>query len=382
MSKVVILQRVVPSYRMPVYRRLWRELGWPVAYGRNLSTEGMQMEREAPFLRGYDFRTTRSSVIRVPVSEIIRDLKPDVIIAEGALRLTSTWELLARRKLMGGPKVFFWSIGYNPAKAKDPAAPGSGQWIYPAVYKYADGCLTYGRDGRAFLLPRLGGKPVFVAHNSIDMDFIRHVRDKTPALPRRGFPELVSVSRLTAGKEYVRLVDAFHIILKSFPDAHLTIIGDGPERDTIMRAAGGELDKHIHLTGASYDEAEVAGHMNRADAFVMTGRVGLAINHALGYNLPVISYQRTGLGPFHGSEITHLQPGVTGYEVCGYDANTFAEEVVLRFRETPDLRAKHKPLIEDYVARNLSIDFMVQGFKAINEHLRKSEGLPAAQYAN
>lgn len=363
---------------MPIFEKLWRELGWTVAYGSNLSAEGMKMESQAPFLRGYKFRKGPGTSLLVPVGKILRDLKPDAIIAEGALRMSSSWELLVRRKLLGGPKVFFWSIGHNPAKAKKPGERGSGQWKYPALYRFADGCLTYGNDGRAFLQPRIGGKPVFVAYNSVDMQKIFLARDNIAALPRRGFPELVSVSRLTPGKEYVKLVQAFHIILQSYPTAQLTIIGDGPDLEAIKQAAGAELGKRIHLLGACYDENEVAPHMNRADAFVMTGRVGLAINHALGYNLPVICFQRTDDGPYHGSEITHLREGITGYEVKGYDSRLFADQVVSLFRRMPDFKVRHRDGIEQYVAENMSIDLMASGFRAIDSHLRElEEGLSA-----
>jgi glycosyltransferase involved in cell wall biosynthesis len=372
MPNVVILQRVVPSYRLAIYERLWTELGWTVAYGRNLGTDGMSLQNQAPFLKGFDFLETRLGMIKVPVDQIIRDLKPDAIIAEGALRMSSTWELIARRKFAGGPKLYFWSIGYNASRSAEAGAKLSRQWLYPTTFRHADGCLTYGPDGQAFLEPRLGGKPVFVAHNSIDMDYIRKFRDATPALPRRGFPELVSVGRLTPGKDFVTLVKSFHLILRQFPDAHLTIIGDGPDHEALRKASAPELDRRIHLTGALYDESGIAGHMNRADAFVIAGRVGLAINHALGYNLPVICFRRTAKGPFHGSEITHLKQGVTGYMVEDYDAAAFADEVVTLFRARRDIKARHRDSIEAYVGENLSVDLMVGGFHKINAHLHST----------
>ena len=79
MPNVVILQRVVPPYRMPLYERLWQEFGWTVAYGSNLSAEGMRMEREAPFLRGYNFSRWPFNFTSVPLSTIIDDLKPDQV---------------------------------------------------------------------------------------------------------------------------------------------------------------------------------------------------------------------------------------------------------------------------------------------------------------
>jgi glycosyltransferase involved in cell wall biosynthesis len=202
------------------------------------------------------------------------------------------------------------------------------------------------------------------------MDEIRVLRDTVPGLPRRGFPELVSVGRLTAGKDPVTLVQAFHLFLRDFPGAHLTIIGDGPELAAVRAAAGAELDGSIHLEGAIYRESDVARHMKRADAFVMTGRVGLAINHALGYGLPTICFRRGENGPFHGSEIAHLQEGVTGYLVDEVSAAAFARDTAALFRAKPELKLMHRAPIDEYVRANLSVSRMVGGFRSIDRHLR------------
>jgi glycosyltransferase involved in cell wall biosynthesis len=369
MPKVVILQRVVPNYRMPLYKRIWEDLGWSIAFGENLSTEGMNLKSSAPFLHGFQFVNSKMGIIKVPVNEILTKLKPDAVIAEGALRLTSTWQLLARRNFFKGPKVYFWSTGYNTEKGLEKRETIPSQWIYPAAFRHADGCLTYGDDGATFLQPRVGRKPVFIAHNSIDMDEIKRFRDNVAALPRRGFPELVSVSRLTEGKEFVKLVQAHLLLLKTFPSAKLTIIGEGPTRASVEKAAGQELGRSIFLTGAIYDEGVTAGYMNRADAFVMTGRVGLAINHAFGYGLPVVCFRRTDTGPFHGSEITHLKDGTTGFFAEDYDVQEFADKLKLLFQSDPNLKTTMRKSIESYVATHMSIDRMMQGFIDIKNHL-------------
>jgi glycosyltransferase involved in cell wall biosynthesis len=372
MPKVLILQRVVPSYRMKLFKRIWDELGWSIAFGKNLSTEGMSLKSDEPFLHGFQFTKSNFGMIKVPLDEILTKLKPDAVIAEGALRLSSTWQLLARRRFFNGPKVYFWGTGYNTVKGLEDRGRIPSQWIYPATFRHADGCLTYGDDGYSFLQPRVGRKPVFIAHNSIDMDEIKHFRDKVEPLPRRGFPELVSLSRLTEAKEFVKLVHAHLLLLKTFPTAKLTIIGEGSARISIEKAAGEELGRSIFLTGAIYDESVTARYMNRADAFVMTGRVGLAINHALGYDLPAVCFRRTISGPFHGSEITHLKEGTTGFFVDDYNVTKFSDKLKLLFQSDPNLKANMQKNIQAYVKTHMSIDRMMQGFTNIQTHLLAS----------
>src|SRR5688572_26877026 len=121
MARVVVLQRIVPSYRMPVFRRLADELGWKIVFGRNMPSDNLALGSGEPFLHPVDFKPwSRSGSSRyvVPTRQILDTFKPDAIIAEGALGLTSTWELGARRAL-GGPLLLFWTIGYDPNRPRD-----------------------------------------------------------------------------------------------------------------------------------------------------------------------------------------------------------------------------------------------------------------------
>jgi hypothetical protein len=54
--KVVILQRVVPHYRMALFSRLHEELGWAVATGRREGSHGLNVaESDPPWLHRFDF---------------------------------------------------------------------------------------------------------------------------------------------------------------------------------------------------------------------------------------------------------------------------------------------------------------------------------------
>jgi hypothetical protein len=41
MARVIVLQRVVPHYRMPIYRRLAEELNWEIVFGGNSNSSAM-----------------------------------------------------------------------------------------------------------------------------------------------------------------------------------------------------------------------------------------------------------------------------------------------------------------------------------------------------
>lgn len=366
MARVVVLQRIVPSYRMPVFRKLASELGWQIVFGRNVPSENLAVGADESFLHGVDFKrwsSSGSSRYVVPTREILDRFNPDAIIAEGAPGLTSTWELGARRAVGLGPLLMFWTIGYEPNRPREgKIAPG--QWPYVLAYAPADALVLYGRDGMAFMRQFFGKKPMFVAQNTIDVEALQHHRDHAVPSEKLGRPELLTIGRLNENKNFVSLVRSFLTFRRNFPDAVLKIIGDGPDRARIEAAAGEQLGKSVRLLGPSFDEAETARHMLSADMFVMTGRIGLAINHALAYDLPVMAFERVPVGPQHGSEISYLVEGVTGFYVRDASEDGFSSKLNDVFSSGLDWKSELRPALRDYVQKNLVVDRMVDGFRA------------------
>lgn len=367
MARVVVLQRIVPSYRMPVFRRLAAELGWEIVFGRNVPSDNLALGGDEPFLHPVEFKpwsNNGSSRYRVPMRQILDRFKPDAIIAEGALGLTSTWELGTRRAFGGGPLLLFWTIGYDPNQPREHGNMAMRQWPYVVAYAPADALVLYGHDGADFLRRFYPNKPMFVAQNTIDVEALQRHRDEATPAERLGRPELLTIGRLNANKNFASLVRSFLAFRQTFPDAVLKIIGEGPDRAAVEAAAGDQLGKSVRLLGASFDEAETARHMLSADMFVMTGRIGLAINHALACDLPVMAFDRVPNGPQHGSEINYLVDGVTGFFVREASEDGFSRKLVDVFSEDHDWKARLRPALRDYVQKNLLVDRMLDGFRA------------------
>ena len=177
---------------------------------------------------------------------------------------------------------------------------------------------------------------------------------------------------MTKEKNFTLLVEAFSLLKQHLPNAHLTIVGDGPERSAVEMSAGAELGHSIVLPGPSYDESEIARYMLAADALVMGGRIGQAINHALAYDLPVIAFARTPDGRYHGSEIGSLLSGVTGHVVPEYTASCMADSILAFFTLYPEPKSVFQAPIRRFVGEHLTIDKMVDGFRALDRHLRNS----------
>jgi glycosyltransferase involved in cell wall biosynthesis len=162
----------------------------------------------------------------------------------------------------------------------------------------------------------------------------------------------------------------FHRLRADFPDAALTVIGDGPDAERTRAAIGDQLGKSIHLVGALYDEEALASYFLSADVVLFSGAVGLSVNHALAYGVPVIAHDRTPSGPHHHPEIAYVVDGVTGLRV-----SPFAEDAMLRALQSflsryPDPKAAFRDSIRQYVDAHMTLDAMVEDFRKVREFLR------------
>lgn len=139
-----------------------------------------------------------------------------------------------------------------------------------ATLRRADAVICQSRWMRADLETLLGPRArLHVISNPIDVSRVQHeVRDA--AVKLAGSPALISVGRLMSQKGYDVLLRAIPLVRPLHPDLHLTILGDGPDREALMALAR-ELGITQCLTFAGYSEQPLAS-VKSADLFVLASR--------------------------------------------------------------------------------------------------------------
>ncbi len=141
-----------------------------------------------------------------------------------------------------------------------------------------------------------------------------------------GLPEdafvLVTVGRLVARKATAQLVRALGAAQAA--RAHLLVVGDGPDRAEIRRAADElGLGGRVHLLGQVTDETKYRA-LACADAFASTSQhegFGLVFLEAMAFGLPVICYD-------HGGQTDFLATGTTGHVLPLNDIGAFTQAIV------------------------------------------------------
>lgn len=140
-------------------------------------------------------------------------------------------------------------------------------------------------------------------------------------LPHNAFV-MITIGRLVARKATVQLIDMF--ARSAIPNAHLVIVGDGPDAPAVeRRAAELGVRNRLHMLGQVSD-AEKYAALTVADAFVTASQhegFGLVFLEAMTFGLPVLCYDRGGQTDF-------LTTGETGHVVKLNDCDAFVQAMI------------------------------------------------------
>ncbi|MGD7043172.1 glycosyltransferase [Jeotgalibacillus proteolyticus] len=137
-------------------------------------------------------------------------------------------------------------------------------------------------------------KKIIVIHNPIDVDLINYQKnipiDNTSIDDRK--INVITIGRLVEQKAHVELLEAFKIYIDkhSNSNVHLTIIGDGPEEESIIKKARElELSEKVSLLPFQRNPFNI---MKSSDIFILSSKYegfGNVIVEAVACGLPIIS---------------------------------------------------------------------------------------------
>ncbi len=360
-----VLQRVLPHYRLAIFRRLSvRVAPFFVAYGEATARDGFRNAdgSHEPWMRR--FHNIYIGRAYVTPKAIFAARRHTVVInAElGNLNLPL---LICFRRLLGC-RIVLWTFGYDPKRGFS-----TGDWkdrLRLWMYDQADAIVFYWRQGRDSILPYLKHPSrTFVAPNTLETDVLDSIRERLAQVDRRVLAERAGASgrahflflgRLLADKEADRLLRAWKEVEAGTVPVALTVVGDGPERSSLEELARVLELRTVRFAGEITDAEAVGRMLVVSRAVVVPGRLGLTVVHAFCFGVPVISQAKPS--HFHGEGIGYVRDGENGILVPDGDISALARAILL-LAENDDVHSKMSNAARQTVEEEASIDLMVSG---------------------
>ena len=110
-----------------------------------------------------------------------------------------------------------------------------------------------------------------------------------------GDPVIGTIAVLRPQKALTVLIEAFERLLHEAPDAWLVIVGDGPEREALERAAAG-VGERVRLTGRRTDLATVLAAFDVAAMSSDFEGLPLFVFECMAHGVPLVATNVGGLG--------------------------------------------------------------------------------------
>lgn len=370
--KVFLFLRIVPHYYLRVYELLNMALknGLVVSYGQQLKNGFFSTPDDC-----FSFKTVRvknfwlrgeTAVWQHFWKPFHKYGRPDVVIMEHSPRILSLFPLYFYCKLNRIPFIL-WGHG-GSRKRSVSESRSIRDVVHRSIIRASNAYICY-TDGIKNELSKItNSQKLFVARNTLDTKALFAIRKeyekegKASVKKRLGLNKqryICFIGRLLAEKRTDYLMDVYELVKQKFPETGLLIIGDGPMKASLVDSAYGKGLEDVHILGSIPDLKQSGAYMFISDAMVMPGGVGLSVNHAFCFGLPVITQETGNDGPFHGPEVEYIGDGTTGFICKNGNKNEMAKSIFNVFENSNYFKKKTLNFCET----NLSIETMIAGIK-------------------
>lgn len=195
---------------------------------------------------------------------------------------------------------------YDPSKRSSPHRHASLRAAVRSLIRRADAVVGQSRDTVRHVSELYG---VQRRIELIPLGIERPPRITFASRAAFGMPDdafvVVTIGRLIARKATTQLVDV--LAQSKIANAHLLIVGDGPDADAIRaRAAALGVADRVHVLGQVSDDEKYAA-LAASDLFVSTSQhegFGLVFLEAMAFGLPIVCYDRGGQTDFLATNLT------------------------------------------------------------------------------
>lgn len=338
MKKVLLIQGIIPNYRVPIFNALAQKVDLTVVYSEGQIPDGVEFKTMRIPVRKFRFRIHTKNIYRLAQ-------KFDVVICMFDLSYLycRILNLLPRRY-----KLIYWGIGvsagYNIRYDQDEqTAIQLSEFI-----KKADATVFYSPyPVSKYAQMGISEKKLFVANNTVQV------------LPGEKNEKdcILFVGSLYKAKKIFELLNCYYEASKLNSQLpKLIIIGDGDEAKAVKEwIESHDFENEIIMTGAIYDEKILAEYFSRAIACFSPDQAGLSVLKSFGYGVPFVTHKNA----ITGGERLNIKTGVNGILL---DSLEEMKDIIIDCSKHPETYIKMGKTAKNFYDENRTVEHMISGF--------------------
>lgn len=368
MKRLLIIQPYIPEYRVAFFRDLRSALsaeGFELvlaagrAHGQLAKRGDDRTESNADvLLKSRPIGVGGKSLLLRDVRSVLHRFRPDLVIAEQAIKNVDVYPLLARQAITGRPRFGLWGQGRAFSTAQGKASRLLKQW----VTRQSDWFFAYTQEGADYVI-RYGFSPsrVSVLQNTVDTPQLRRDLD---TVKQPDIEEFRLRNALVAGKTALFLggvdtskgidflLDSAQKVAERLPGFRLVVAGSGSSSDRVRQQQ--QEGACVAYVGR-LEGPEKALALRAADVMLIPEWVGLVAVDSLVAGCPIVTTRHSS----HSPEFAYIENCRNGF-VLPHDVDAYAEGVASILRDKARLQEVRKQAIEDSV--QYSLEQMVSRF--------------------
>lgn len=283
MTKVLLIQNSISSYRVPVYNLIAKEVELTLMFSEGKEPVGAEFNYfKVPVKKGRLFYKHTQDIRKIAQTY-------DVVIGMISFNWISNYLLAFGRR---NYKFIPWGIGVPASyrvKFDDPSKK-MNVFLTKQLIKHSDAVVFY-TDYPKEKYGRMGldkGK-MFVAHNTVEV---------LPSSDSETRDSVLFVGTLYKAKSTLPMLEFYkRAYEKNNRIPKLMLIGNGDEFEDLKKwVAANEMTHKVYLEGAIYDEMLLKGYFEKAIICVSLGQAGLSVQKSMGYGVPFVTTENSYTG--------------------------------------------------------------------------------------
>jgi len=392
MIKVAISQRIIPHYRVPVFKELSsrKEIDLTLLYGAgfkvgtevNASTiDGFKNIKLFTVKLPFKLNGTRRLLVIHPFLFFkLLSGQYDIVVTEPTTNFINVFAIFFYCKLLR--KKYIWHEAGGVRKETRSAKRILIDPIIRLFIKNASAFLTYNSYAEEYLINiyNVDQKKIFRAQNALDTSSIANqivkyseeINSNELTAKYKDYKKVLFIGALDKRKKVNNLITACYIVNKKYGLKVLCmVIGDGSDADDIYNKCSEDEKNLTIMLGKKVEDAVL--YILLSDTVVLPGQGGLSINHALACGKPIIATEEA-YSPYTSAVYDYVTDNLNGMVAKTDDIDDLAEKIFYVLSDEIRYKAFCKGALNK--SNELTIEKMVDGYESAIHFVIKNENTP------